>query len=302
MTASHFFVYNPTSGDRSRSEQIEYIRKSLGSRFPWKEMLPSEDAASLVRQAAKEGAQTIVAVGGDGTVHGVVNGIMSIEAPLRPSLGILPTGNGNDFAHAAHIPTDIKKALELVLNGKGHPSDIGSINNERGDNIYWANSCGIGLNGRVAIRARSFQAFKGKAKYIAATIAEILRQKTPKDADLTVDNRRLSDSFSMITLGNGPREGAGFLMTPHAKIDDGLLDLLFVAPLSKMGMLALLPSARNGTHVKSRAIFTRTFSRLHLKANEPLAIHTDGEIYATPKDNVREISVRVHPAAIRVIR
>jgi len=302
LSASPVFIYNPSSGDGSHAKQIEQIRKSLGNRFSWREIMTAGDVLSLSQQAVRDGAQKIVAVGGDGTVHDVVNGIMSIEPSARPALGILPCGTGNDFAQAAGIPIDLEKALELVLTGKAHPVDIGSIENELGNKTYWANSCGIGLNGRAAIRARRFQALKGEAKYIVATIAEVFRQKAAKEADLTVDNRRLSDGFSLLTLGNGPREGGGFLMTPSAKIDDGVLDLLFVGPLSRLGILALLPSARNGKHLKSRATFTRKFSTLRLRANEPLAIHTDGEIFAAPRDNVREVSVRVFPAAIRVIR
>ncbi|HET6402698.1 MAG TPA: diacylglycerol kinase family protein [Candidatus Kapabacteria bacterium] len=302
MNNSPFFIYNPVSGDRSRAEQLRHIRESLGNRFPWMATALPGDITSLARKAAMEGAKTIVAVGGNGTVHDVVNGMMSVEAPLRPSLGILPIGTGNDFAQAARIPSDLEKALELVLNGKSHPVDLGSMENERGDKVYWANSCGIGLNGRAAIRAGRIQAFKGEMRYIAATLAEMMLFKAVKEADLTVDNHRLSEGFSLLTLGNGPREGGGFLMTPGASIEDGYLDLLFVGPLSMMGLLALLPSARKGTHLKSRAVFTRKFSTLHLKAYEPLAIHTDGEIFAAPSDNIREISIQVHPGAIRVIR
>lgn len=189
--ASLFFIHNPASGNPLHRELLRTIRAST-SRFPWEITKAPGDAVRLARDAAVAGVETIVAVGGDGTVHEVVNGIMSVEPHARPMLGILPLGNGNDFAMAAGIPPNSNEALDIILRGKSETVDIGSVENERGVRVYWANSCGVGLNAKIAIRSRRFQSLKGEAKYIAAAIASIWRDHDPIEMDIAVDHHRFS--------------------------------------------------------------------------------------------------------------
>ncbi len=297
-----YFIYNPISGGASQAKRVSRVCEILGNKFPWWETYTPTDAKYLALQAASEGASAIVAVGGDGTVHGILNGIMELEPHVRPALGILPMGSANDFAFAAKIPHEPEAALQRIFHGRSSPVDVGSMQNKRGTLVYWLNTVGIGLNALVAIRARRFHAIKGSAKYVAGTLATLLEGNSMTEVDLTVDHHRFSEKITLLTLANGPREGGAFLMAPAARIDDGRLDMLMASALSRLSILRLLPGTRSGQHLRSRAMLLRQFSTLHVTSRDPLPIHTDGEIFATPADRVYEISVRIHPGAIRVLR
>lgn len=299
---SLIFIHNPSSGSSKYAESIRAIRRSLGDGHSWIETSGPRDAVRLAREAAEGGAKTVVAVGGDGTVHEVVNGLMSVSQDERPALGILPVGTGNDFAFAVGPQKSLWDGVDRLLKGESRVVDIGSIEDERGRRWYWANSCGIGLNAKVTVRSLKYRSLKGNAKYVAASVVTLLRDPHAAEMEIALDDdRRISEELTLLTLGNGPREGGEFYMTPNAKIDDGLFDMLRVKPISRLGLLQLMPKAMKGTHLRSPNVSIEQFSTLHLKSPKPLVIHTDGEIFAEEGDDVREISVGVHPGVIRVI-
>ena len=296
-----FFIYNPQSSRGEKVRDILDLKRALGGRYPWAETKAPLEAAQIAANVARDGVQTIVAVGGDGTVHEIVNGIMSLPKETRPKLGILPVGSGNDFALAAGIRNNLSQALDVVLRGDSMPADIGSLEDDRGQQIFWDNSVGIGFDAKVSIRSKRFQALHGLPLYLASALLTLLRDHELLEIDMTIDMRRFSERLLMLTLGNGPREGGGFYTTPNSKIDDGKFEMLLVKPLSRLSMLALLPKVLRGTHLTSNAVFERPFSSLRLVSHQPLAIHADGEIFARPRDGVRGITVQLHRSAIRVI-
>ncbi|MDP4200246.1 MAG: diacylglycerol kinase family lipid kinase [Bacteroidota bacterium] len=296
-----FFIHNPHSNQGERTDDVRGLERVLGGRYPWRQTTVAGEASVIAREAALEGAEAIIAVGGDGTVHEIVNALMSLPPSARPKLGILPVGGGNDFAFAAGIPTDLQQALDVILRGETIASDIGSI--DMGEGVgFWTNTLGLGFDAKVVVQSRRFRSLRGRALYLVSTLLTLIRDHEAFEIELSVDHHRFRERTLMLTLGNGPREGGGFYTTPNSRIDDGQLEMLLAKPVSRLMMLSLLPRVLRGTHLSSSAFFTRSFHRLSLSSDRPLVIHADGEILAIPADGIRRITVEIQPEAIRVIR
>ncbi len=301
LLSSHCFIYNPHSGRGVSSAKVREFRKSKGAQYDWAETTAPRDATRFALQAALDGAETVVAVGGDGTVHEVINGLMAVPADVRPKLGVLPAGSGDDFAFAAGIPRDFDKGVEILFAGKNRFVDIGSLEDDHGRMEYWNNTIGIGFDARVTVRSRRYNMLKGVPMYLTATVMTLLRDHHQFDVELAFDGNRFAEPALMMTLANGPREGGGFYTTPKSEIDDGTFEMLFVKPLSRAQMLMLLPKVLKGTHMGSPAVFHHSFTSLSLTSKQPLVLHADGEILAVPGDNVHRLTVAMHRNALRVI-
>jgi diacylglycerol kinase (ATP) len=106
----------------------------------------------------------------------------------------------------------------------------------------------------------------------------------------------------MLALGNGPREGGGFIITPAAKLDDGLLDYVTIKKISRLMMLRLVPEVMKGTHVRFKQVRTGTCHRMIVASKQPLYIHVDGEIYSGFSTDVRNVTIQIHPGAIHYLK
>jgi diacylglycerol kinase (ATP) len=296
-----FFIHNPHSNHGERTEDVRLLERTLNGRYPWQRTTAPGEAALIAREAAASGAEAVIAVGGDGTVHEVINGLMSLPPSKRPKLGILPVGSGNDFAFAAGIPTDLQKALDVVLRANVITADVGSIDLGRGV-TYWNNTLGLGFDARVVVRSRRFQKLRGQTLYVVSSLLTLLREHEPFEIELTVDSHRFRERVLMLTLGNGPREGGGFFTTPNSQIDDGHFEMLLAKPVSRLAMLALLPRVLKGKHLSSSAFFTKSFTHLTLSSDKPLVIHADGEVLAVPASGVHKITIEIIPEALQIIR
>ncbi len=294
------FIYNPTSGKGSYADTIRRLLPA-GLHYEWHETTAAGDAERFAKTASKDVNTIVIAIGGDGTVHEVINGLMAVPSESRAQLGIIPVGSGNDFAFAAGLPVSIEKAIERLLVGSSSVVDVGSIQDGKGRLRYWCNTVGFGLNARIALRASRSKWLTGVAKYVVATLITILTDKITFEAALNIDNRRLHERITLISLGNGPREGGAFLMTPGADIHDGRFDLLLVKPLSRFSTLMLLPGVPKGKHVRSRAVHLQRCSRLEIRSAESLTVHMDGEIFSTSADRVTSVAIQLHSSALRVI-
>jgi YegS/Rv2252/BmrU family lipid kinase len=259
-------------------------------------------ATEIAAQAALQGYQTIVALGGDGTVHEIVNGLMKIEAAHRPRLGIVPIGSGNDFAGGAGITmNNLQEAMRRAFTGTPKPVDVARIQDGTGRTEYFDNTLGIGFDAAINIRSRSIQSLQGFMMYLTATLLTIARDFAAPHMKVTYDGGTLDEPLMMITVGNGPREGGGFLTTPESKMDDGLLDFVYIRPVSKVRMLQLVPKVMNGTHVKEKEVKIERTTRLVVDADRALPIHADGELFAPYEADVRHVEITLVPGAINVI-
>jgi diacylglycerol kinase (ATP) len=302
------FIHNPTAGASGASAmrsnisaQLESIRKTVGAKHEWIETGSGDEARDLTEDASRRGIERIVAVGGDGTVHEVINGLMRLPLHKRPTLGVLAIGSGNDFAFACGAPADIHASLDAILRGNSKPVDIGRVEDNRGHTEYFDNTLGIGFDAYVTIEAKKIRKLQGFARYFAATLKTIARHHTPFEVELLLDRHRLHERALMITLGNGPREGGGFMTTPQSRIDDGKFEVLLIKPISRPMMLALLPKVLRGSHLSSPSVFCKSINTMSLSSKGPLCIHMDGEILADPTTDIRDLRITLEAHAIRVL-
>jgi YegS/Rv2252/BmrU family lipid kinase len=258
-------------------------------------------ASELAQLAAEDGYQLVIAAGGDGTVHEVVNGLMRVPAAQRPVLGVIPLGTGNDFAHTIGMPPAPISALRQIFTGKPRAIDIGLLQDDRGRSEYWDNTLGIGFDATVTIRSRKFTYLRGFLVYLISVLQTILLNHAAPRMVMTSDQESWDEKTLMLTICNGPREGGGFLIAPHAAPDDDIFDYAAVRKVSRLMMLRLLPEFMRGTHQGFKAIRMGKLHRASIQADAPLTIHTDGEIFAGFGVDIRKLSVEILPGALQVM-
>jgi len=255
-------------------------------------------ATELARQAGEQGYDLVVAVGGDGTVHEVVNGLMQVPPESRPALGIVPLGSGNDFAHILGLPADPGEALLSAVNGQPHSLDVGSMRDENDRLEYFNNTMGMGFDSVVNMYTRKITVIHGFLMYFIALIMTIFRNFDPIDLHVETDQETWDLTSLMLAIGNGPREGGGFIITPAAKLDDGLLNYVTIKKISRLMMLRLVPEVMRGTHGHFKQVRMGTCRRMTVTSQQPLYIHCDGEIYAGFGTDVRKLAIQIIPNSI----
>ena len=268
----------------------------------WSGTVYPTHATELAYQAGEQGYEMVIAIGGDGTVHEVVNGLMQIPEKKRPIFGIVPVGSGNDFAHAIGLPAKPDVALVHALRGEPRPVDLGMLSDETGRKEYFDNTLGIGFDAVVTIRSHKLPVVRGFLMYLTAVIQTIILNFNPAQLHVETDTETWDLPTLMLTLCNGPREGGGFLITPHACNDDGLLEYASIRKVSRLMMFRLVPEVMKGTHGRFKQVRTGTFHKMNLSSDRPLHIHADGEIYTNFGTDIRRLSLEVIPGAIQVVK
>jgi YegS/Rv2252/BmrU family lipid kinase len=297
-------IFNPVA-NLGRAKSITSSLQSILPEFDqvvWTETTHHGHAIELAARAADEGFDQVVALGGDGTMNEVLNGLMSIPLNRRPFLGVIPVGSGNDFAYACGLPSDPVLALRQTLAGTPHPVDVGMLQVNGTTTSYWANAIGIGFDTIVTLDSRNMKFVKGFAIYFLSVLQAILFQYEPFHLQMKMDGEDWERTLLMLVLMNGKREGGGFHVTPHALPDDGLLDLLGIDKINRLRMLQILPEVLKGTHERLKECPTRRFKNISIQANRPLYVHADGEIIATPPTNCISLSINILERAIEVVR
>ena len=268
----------------------------------WSGTVYPTHATELARQAALDGYQLVIAVGGDGTVHEVINGLMQVPAEQRPRLGVVPLGSGNDFSHAIGMEREPGMALRQVLAGRPYPIDIGRLVDGHGREEYFDNTLGIGFDATVTIRSRKFTAMRGFLIYFIAVLQTIILNHDAARMQVKTDQESWDEEMLMLVMCNGAREGGGFLVAPDARPDDTVLHYAGVRHVSRPMMIRLVPEVMKGTHGKFRQVRMGQFTRMSLQADRPLYIHVDGEIYAGFGVDVRKLDIEILPGAIEVMK
>jgi len=251
----------------------------------------------LAKQAAEGGYDMVVAMGGDGTVHEVINGIMQIREEECPILGVVPVGSGNDFAHAIGVPMKSDHALVHALNGEASKVDLGLMTDEHGKKEYFDNTLGIGFDAVVTIRSHRLPLLRGFIMYLTAVIQTIFLNHNPMSMQIETEDQKWEQSNLLLTVCNGPREGGGFMIAPEAKIDDGILHYAMIKKVSRPMMFRLIPEVMNGTHGRFKQVTMGACRKMIVSADRPMYIHADGEIYSGFGTDVRKVSFEILPAS-----
>ncbi|MFQ5576560.1 MAG: diacylglycerol/lipid kinase family protein [Anaerolineae bacterium] len=274
-------IANPNA-DRGRGAaalpQITDSLRKLGVAFDLDQTEAPAHAVELARRAVAAGYERIVAVGGDGTCNEVVNGLFTaVEPGATPCFGVIPAGSGNDFAHALNIPPDPERACAVLRHGGPRPVDLGKVIVD-GQSRYFANNVGLGFDGEVAVDQQTVRRLHGFLMYLWSVFRVLAVGRWPYDMTTHWNNTQRDRPVTLITVANGVRSGGGFLLTPAAQLDDGLLDICCAGKLSRLGVLKLLPKTFDGSHVYDRAITMAAAPTVRVSVAAGVPAHIDGEI------------------------
>ena len=256
----------------------------------------------LAKQAGEQGYDMVIAIGGDGTVHEVVNGLMRVPEDKRPILGVVPVGSGNDFSHGIHAPKVATEALVCALDGEVSSVDLGLMTDEHGKKEYFDNTTGIGFDAVVTIRSHNLPVVRGFLMYLTAVIQTIVLNHDPITMQLETESGTWEQSSLLLTMCNGPREGGGFMIAPEAKIDDGILHYAMIKNVSRLMMFRLVPEVMNGTHGRFKDVALGSCKWMTVSADRPMYIHTDGEIFSGFGTDVRKVTFEILPNRLKVVR
>jgi diacylglycerol kinase (ATP) len=296
-------ILNPTANHGRSVQEAADLRMLLAKyHTDWSGTEYPGQAIEFARQAGEEGCDLVVSLGGDGTVHEVVNGLMQVPQDKRPALGIIPLGSGNDFAHILGIPAAPGEALLSAINGQPHSMDVGSVCDEEGRQEFFNNTLGMGFDAAVNEHTRKITAIHGFPMYFLALMRTIFRNFDALDLHIETDQESMDISTLMLGFGNGPREGGGFIITPDAKWDDGILNYITVQKISRLMMLRLVPEFMRGTQGRFKVVRLGTCRSASVTSRQPMCVHCDGEIYAGFGTNVRKLEIRLIPNAIRFMK
>jgi len=295
-------IVNPTAGHGYGAQASPIIRQiltRLGADFDLVHTTAPGEATLLARQARAEGYEIIVAVGGDGTSHEVVNGLMVPgNGPVAGTLGCIPAGSGNDFAEMNGAPRDLEAACRLIVAGASRLVDLGQVTIDGKITQYFANAVGIGFDGVVTRERLKFKYLRGMALYLPVVLKTIFVTMRPPRIELRYDDETFQQRTLMTVISNGPREGGAFLVAPAARCNDGELDLTVVETMPKLSMLAMVPRFMSGSHIRHRLVKSLRARQVCVTSEDPLYLHVDGEL---PCEEAHQVEVRVVPACLRMI-
>jgi diacylglycerol kinase (ATP) len=266
----------------------------------WSGTVYPTHAVDLAREAAEEGHELVIATGGDGTVHEVVNGLMQVHPEQRPLLGVVPLGSGNDFAHAIEIDKKPDQALRQIFTGQTRRIDIGKVEDRLGRCEFFDNTIGIGFDATITIRMHTLPVMRGFLMYFTAVMQTIILNHEAPHMKFSSDTESWKEETMMLVICNDPREGGGFMVAPEAVVNDGLFHYAAIRKVSRPMMLRLVPEVMNGTHGKFEQIRMESLRQMELQSDAPLRIHIDGEVFAGFGSDVRSLKLEIIPGALEV--
>lgn len=303
-------ILNPNSGRGQAGKaraQITGALHNAGINFELAETTAVGHAITLARQARLDGYQTVVAAGGDGTVSEVVNGLAQAAAADGPvgRLAVLPAGTGNDFADMVGVARDLPTAAQAIAVGNTRLCDLGFARITQAGQVierYFANSVGAGFEAQVTIESNKIEWLRGVAIYVVAAVRALMHYQTPHVQLSWIDPAGASQARNtpvlLVSVGNSPRSGGGFYLTPSAQLDDGLLDLGVADAIARWRVLLLLPKALQGKHVTDPAFSLTQVQAVQLASRDELPVHLDGEVISR---NADLIELTLQPARLQVI-
>jgi YegS/Rv2252/BmrU family lipid kinase len=266
-------IANPVAG-RGRVDRIlPHLRQIFEANNLKYELALTEaphHATALAREAAQAGWENIIAVGGDGTMNEVLNGVMETPA----SMGFIPAGTGNDLARSLNIPFDLKQAVSVFAHGNTTSMDIG-----KDSDGYFSIILGLGFPSDVMHHVNTTKNIFRGSLAITASIIQVVNKLRPYPVHIQLDDRAMDTTVMGIFILNTRFTGGGLQLAPHAKYDDGLLDVVIMHEMSKMNFLTTLPKAYKGKHLTNPACELFQTKTIKITTAEPMRKLFDGNVY-----------------------
>ncbi len=273
--------------------------KYVGLSFDYEYTEGVGHAIELARAAASGGYRYIVAVGGDGTVNEVANGILRLTGSGSTILGIISTGTACSFVRSVGIPRDYTRACSLLTSPRRLLIDVGVVEyKSRGQTLprFFVNVAGVGFDAAVV------EAVKHLPKYFGGTIPYIVElprtlfNYQSKSVVLHLGDKVEATHILSVVVANGGYFGGGMHMAPQAKLNDGLLDVVIIGDIGKFELLKILPTVYKGTHITHPKIRVEKATHIAIESSERVLVQADGELLGEGP-----ASFWLVPAALRIV-
>ena len=297
-------VANPTAKNGAAREAARTVavelRRAFGTDEGFDLMLTEGPGHAAEIAAGLHGAyRTVVAVGGDGLVHEIANGLMRRDEADRPTLGVVPVGSGNDYAETLGMSYKVEKAVSEILDFNAAPADVGRVNGE-----YFVETLSFGLDAAIAldtVERRRRTGRTGTLLYLESGIDQLfhhldLMRYTAKFGD--GEGALVSGEAYLFAVQLGPTYGGHFRVCPDARVDDGLFDICLAhPPLNALSATGIFLLAKGGHHTRFRQMEFRRARALNVSFEQEPAAQADGE-----RVRGTRFSVEIEPRALRVLK
>jgi len=265
-------VLNPTAGKGRAGGLRAFVSRFFeerGLRPVWHVTEGPGHADSIVRGLPEE--VSVVAVGGDGTVHEVA----AACAGTGRTMGVLPAGSGNDYVKALGVGTGLRRALEVLVGGEIRVVDTAEVNE-----VPFNNGLGIGFDAEVAAGVAEAPAYLGGTGRYLWSVGRLLKDFRCHEARLVMDGAVIEAKTILIAVALGTTYGSMFRLAPGAVLDDGLFDVIWSEEVNRAEVLRLIPAALRGTLSKRQKVHTARAREVEVELYEEVPAHVDGETLA----------------------
>jgi len=296
MNPDTLVIVNPASGGgralRAEAE-VASLLTARGCRAAFAHSKSSEDIREQAARAAAEGFRNVVALGGDGAFHHLVEGVRGTDVVA----GFFPAGNGNDIARALGIPCNPVTAADAFLRGQPRAVDLVRVRFGDGSVAHYMGAGGMGLDAEAAHLSNTrFRAWPGVARYLAGALTIFFREPL-LDVSVEMDGANWSGHALFVAVANATSYGSGVRIAPQAKMDDGLLDVVIVGDVGLMRLLEAIPIVLTSGDLRGFPEVTRYRCRhVSLRADRAARVHGDGEALGSAP-----AQFEILPRAIRVM-
>lgn len=285
------FIVNPAGGGGNSGRIWKRIAQRLdqsGQRYLAYFTETRGDGTRLAEQAVTAGAELVVAVGGDGTIREVINGI-NVNKNI---LGIIPLGTGNGFRRSCHIPGKWESALNGLSQWSPRVIDIGEVNG-----TLFLNVVGIGFDAAVEnIASEKYKKLKGYLSYIAAFFEELVLFKTFQSSLACNGTVCLESDTLLVVAANGSYYGGNMCIAPQARIDDGYLDICLIKKMRAVETIYLALKVLLRKPLDHEAVIIKKTRQIYIYAESDIPVHIDGEVIGK-----LPIEIKIKPAALKVL-
>jgi len=294
-------IINPAARGGKTSRQWPIISKLLKQNnisFDYAFTKGIGHGIELAKEAVDTGYELVVAVGGDGTVNEVANGIVDKDGKSKAILGIICTGTGRDCIRSLHIPGDFDKACKLLANRKCVNIDLGLVEYMSSGNKnrrYYINTAALGFAASVAERTKSLKRLGGTMPFLLAFAMVFVAYKA-QDIAFDIDGRIKQERYLLMSVNNGRYFGGGMKITPNADPCDGLLDVITIKDMNKLRLLYNFPRLYKGTHITHPKVDIYKAINIAMQTPERMLLQLDGEVVGEAP-----ASFSIIPSALRVI-
>ena len=277
-------IVNPVAGAYStlrKWRHISRLLKHIGLSFDYEYTEGVGHAIELARVAASNGYRYLVAVGGDGTVNEVANGILYSTGSRSTMLGIVSTGTGSDFVRSVGIPRDYMRACSFLTSSRRLLIDVGVVeykSNGRSLQRFFVNAAGVGFDAAIVKAIERWpKHFGGTVPYLAGLLKSLFSYRN-KTVVIRVGSKVETKRVLSVVVANGRYFGGGMHIAPRAEANDGLLDMVTIGDVGRFELMKALPMVYKGTHIKHPKVSMEQATHITIESSERVLVQADGEL------------------------